>query len=276
MNPPDNYSKVNRDETSTAEKGRMYYPPPPYVVYYPMEQEKPLDDDFTFDPTYQFSAFDERKVRHNFISKVFGITMMQLTVTALIVAAFKFYAPIGAFIKTHPYLWWVAFGVSIITLLCISCCEKARRKTPLNYILLFIFTLSQSVTLGVFTSYFDTEILLMAVAICSGVCLVLTVFALQTKWDFTTWGGGLLVALFILLVFGIIAVIFPGRTITLIYSCLGALLFCIYLVYDIQLMMGGHHSYSISPEEYICASLNLYLDVVNIFMHFLAIINFAK
>lgn len=65
--------------------------------------------------------------------------------------------------------------------------------------------------------------------------------------------GVLFVAVIILMLFGIIAMFFPGKTITLVYASVGALLFCVYLIYDTQLMMGGKHKYSISPEEYIFA-----------------------
>ena len=49
-----------------------------------------------------------------------------------------------------------------------------------------------------------------------------------------------------------------------------------YLVYDTQIMMGGGKMYSISPEEYIFAALNLYLDIVNLFLYILQLIGAAK
>jgi Integral membrane protein, interacts with FtsH len=116
----------------------------------------------------------------------------------------------------------------------------------------------------------------MAVGLCAAVCLGLTLFAFQTKWDFTVMGGALFVALIILVIFGIVACFIPGRVITLVYASCGALLFSLYLVYDTQLMMGGKHKYSISPEEYIFAALNLYLDIVNIFLYILAIIGASR
>lgn len=60
------------------------------------------------------------------------------------------------------------------------------------------------------------------------------------------------------------------------YASIGALVFSLYLVYDTQLMMGGKHKYSISPEEYIFAALNLYLDIINIFLYILTIIGAAR
>lgn len=86
----------------------------------------------------------------------------------------------------------------------------------------------------------------------------------------------LFVAVIILFIFGIVSMFFPGKTIRLIYASVSALLFCIYLVYDTQLMMGGKHKYSISPEEYIFAALNLYLDIVQIFMSLLTILGFVN
>ena len=43
-------------------------------------------------------------------------------------------------------------------------------------------------------------------------------------------------------------------------------------MYDTQLMVGGSHKYSLSPEEYVFASLNLYLDIVNLFIEILKIL----
>ena len=63
---------------------------------------------------------------------------------------------------------------------------------------------------------------------------------------------------------------------SLVYASLGALLFSVYLVVDTQMMMGGKHKYTISPEEYIFAALNLYLDVINLFLYILQIVAAAN
>jgi protein lifeguard len=84
--------------------------------------------------------------------------------------------------------------------------------------------------------------------------------------------GVLFVAALILMVFGIVAMFFPNKTLHLVYASVGALLFSIFLIYDTQMMMGGKHKYSIDPEEYIFAALNLYIDIVNIFIYILTIL----
>lgn len=89
-------------------------------------------------------------------------------------------------------------------------------------------------------------------------------------------GGVLFVAVIVLMIFGIVAIFVPGKTITLIYASVGALIFSFYLIYDTQMMMGGKHKYSISPEEYIFAALNLYLDIIQILMYVLMIIGVTR
>lgn len=85
-----------------------------------------------------------------------------------------------------------------------------------------------------------------------------------------------MVAAVIILLFGILTIFFRNQIMTLVYASLGALVFSVYLVYDTQLMMGGNHKYSISPEEYIFAALNLYLDIINIFLYILTIIGASR
>jgi len=117
---------------------------------------------------------------------------------------------------------------------------------------------------------------LLAVGITAAVCFGLTLFAFQTRWDFTKMGGILMVCLIVLIIFGILAIFMKGKIMTVVYASLGALLFSFYLIYDTQLMMGGNHKFSISPEEYIFAALNLYLDIINIFMYILMIIGATR
>lgn len=54
---------------------------------------------------------------------------------------------------------------------------------------------------------------------------------------------------------------------------LSYLLFCSlfkFLAFDTQLLMGNKR-YAMSPEEYIFATLNIYLDIIYIFSFFLQI-----
>jgi len=261
------------------------YPPPqqPYAGYqqpqqpydpaYPHQMPAYIDPE---DPEAKGFEFTDESVRKGFIKKVYSILTVQLAITLAIITLFVFHKPTNLWIKQHHELFWVAFGVTLVTMIAMACCESVRRSSPMNFIFLSIFTLAESFLLGTLSSVYDPDIVMMAVGITAAVSLGLTLFAFQTKWDFTVMGGVLFVAAIILMVFGIIAIFVPGKTIKLIYASIGALLFCIYLIYDTQMMMGGKHKYSISPEEYIFAALNLYLDIVQIFMYILMILGSSR
>lgn len=220
--------------------------------------------------------FDDRSIRHGFIRKVYSILMVQLSITLAFIATFLYHEPTKRFVHAHQEIWWLAFVLMLVCLIAMACCGEVRRKAPQNFIFLGLFTVAESFMLAAAASNFDSEAVLMAVGITAAVCLGLTLFAFQTKWDFTMMGGILFVAVIILLVFGIVAMFVKGKIITLVYASLGALIFSVYLIYDTQLMMGGKHKYSISPEEYIFAALNLYLDIINIFLYILTIIGASR
>lgn len=156
------------------------------------------------------------------------------------------------------------------------CCEHVRRQSPTNYIVLGLFTMAESYLVADGTINYQADDVLLAVGITAGVCLALSLFSFQTKWDFTMLNGILFVALLLLFLFGIVAVMFPSKRMTLVYSSMGCVLFSMYLIHDTQLMMGGKHKHSISPEEYVFAALNLYVDILDIFRSVLSVIGASK
>ena len=63
--------------------------------------------------------------------------------------------------------------------------------------------------LGTVSAHFDAEAVLIAAGICAGVTLGLTIFALQTKWDFTLCGGMLCGLLMVFIFAGFLLIILP-------------------------------------------------------------------
>lgn len=149
---------------------------------------------------------------------------------------------------------------TIVFMCVIACCENARRSSPTNIILLSAFTLCESLVVGFISSVYETKIVLMAIAVTAAIVIGLTMFAFQTKYDVTSWGGGLCIILIIFMIGSIIVgIFFRSEFSHFLMACAGAAIFSLYIVYDTQMMMGGSHKYSISPEEYIFAALNLYM-----------------
>jgi len=223
------------------------------------------------------NSFSDKAVRLGFIRKVYAILCAQLVLTMGIVGIF--FVPSVKTWATQPeniWLFWVAFVFMLVSLISMACCPDVRRKTPHNYIFLGLFTAAEGLLLGLSVSSYDADEVLLAVGICAAVTLALTLFAFQTKFDFTACGGVLLCVLVVFVLFGLFAIIFPSRTLYIFYAAIGAIIFSLYIVYDTQIMLGGNHKYSLSPEEYVFAALNLYLDIINLFLYILQIIGLAK
>lgn len=198
--------------------------------------------------------------------------MCQLLITLSCVTVATYHIPSRDFIREHYYLQLISLLVALGIILILSFSENARRKSPINFILLFAFTIAESVAVSGYVTYFYPEQVIMGLGITTVLCFVLIVFALQTKIDFTVLGGVLLVATIVLVIASIVGIFFHDKLFRLIIASFGATLFSIYLIFDIQLIMDGKHKYSISSEEYILAALSIYLDIINIFIYILAII----
>ncbi|XP_052684236.1 protein lifeguard 1-like [Crassostrea angulata] len=222
------------------------------------------------------SAFSEKNVRLGFIRKVYGTLLCQFLVTILVMVMFLYIKSLKRYSRHNEWIWITALVVWILTVILFAFYEDTRRHFPHNMIFLGIFTLCLSVLLGAVASHYDEEAVLLAVGITAGVCFGLVIFSFQTKYDFTMSAGFLFVSLNVLIEFGFFAIVLNKEVLSVFLASLGALLFSIYFVIDIQFMLGGKHKYSLSPEDYIFASLNLYLDGVILFFHILSIVREAK
>jgi len=237
-------------------------------------------------------GFGEKAVRRGFIKKVYSILMLQLTLTGAIIAAFMFVGgacseesancrngqwSVKRYVQQNRWVYYTSMVVMIVCLLSMVCCESVRRKTPTNFIFLSIFTACEGVMLGTVSTFYEVDAVLIAVGITAGVTFALTIFAFQTKIDFTACGGALCALLVIFMIAGIVLMFLPKTKWMMVgFGSAGALIFSLYIIYDTQLMMGGKHKYSLSPEEYIFAALNIYLDVINLFMYILMIVGFSR
>lgn len=41
---------------------------------------------------------------------------------------------------------------------------------------------------------------------------------------------------------------------------------CLYLIYDVENMMGGGHHMNLTPDDYIIGALTVYLDIFYLFI----------
>jgi len=155
----------------------------------------------------------------------------------------------------------------------IICIPKCRYETPYNFICLFLFTLCVSIIMGVITSNYDTNIVLLAFGSTAFITIGLTLFAMQTKYDFTGLGPYLLALLLGLIFMGFIQIWVHDQVLNTMVASIGAIVFSFYIIMDTQMIIGGNRQNSVGPDEYIIGALMLYLDIINLFLYLLQLMN---
>ncbi|KAL2428994.1 Protein lifeguard 4 [Exophiala dermatitidis] len=229
----------------------------------PRQEDDNLPDDFKFGVIVAEATID---VRMSFIRKVYSILTVQLLLTAGLSSLSFWSTGYRQWIQTNPWMMWVslfgAIGFMLLT-------YWKRKSYPTNLVFLAAFTGLEAYSISVVTSFFESRIVLEALILTLGIFVALTLFACQTKYDFTSWMPYLFGALWGLILFGFMAAFFPhGSTVELIYGALAALIFSGYILVDTQLVMRHYH-----VEEEIAASISLYLDILNLFLAILRILN---
>jgi protein lifeguard len=241
--------------------------PPAYSETEPLYSGKTSDE---------FEAYSTSE-RHKFIMKVYTILLMMLGFTIATSALFISNDRVGDWVDKHgTALLVVSIVFMFVTMFMMMCIPTCRYKSPHNYICLFLFTLCVSVMVGTITMQYDTKAVLLAFGATACITIALTLFAFQTKIDFTGAGPYLLAVLVGLIFMGIIQIWVKDQLLSTITASIGAILFSFYIIYDTQLMIGNGHKYSIGPDEYIFAALSLYLDIINLFLYLLQLFGDSK
>ena len=191
---------------------------------------------------------------------------VQLLATAALSAVSFFSKPYRNWIQTNPWLMWVslfgAIGFMLLTF-------WKRKSYPTNLLFLGGFTAMEAYSISVITSFYESRIVLMALVFTLGIFVALTLFACQSKYDFTAWQPYLFGALWVLILFGLMTMFFPySEKIELGYGIIAALIFSGYILVDTQMVMRHYH-----VEEEIAAAISLYLDIINLFLAILRILN---
>lgn len=202
----------------------------------------------------------------SFIRKVYSILTVQLLLTAGLSSLSFFSTGYRHWIQSNSWMMWVslfgAIGFMLLTF-------WVRKSYPSNLVFLTGFTVLEAYSISVITSFYESRIVIEALILTLGIFVFLTIFACQTKYDFTSWMPYLFGALWVLIIFGFMAAFFPhGSTMELVYGVIAALIFSGYILVDTQLVIRHYH-----VEEEIAASISLYLDILNLFLAILRILN---
>lgn len=206
-----------------------------------------------------------KAVRLGFMRKVYGLLAVQLSMTTLIAAALLLTPGVKEMVQANSWMLMPAFLLTFVLLMAL---HVKRKEHPINLILLAAFTVVEAYTVGVMVTFFDKLVVLQAFILTSAVVAGLTAFTFQTKRDFSSMGAALYSGLLILIGASFIHIFIGGEITEIGLAVGGALLFSFFIVFDTQMIMSR-----VSEEEYILATIQLYLDIINLFIEILKILN---
>lgn len=120
---------------------------------------------------------------------------------------------------------------------------------------------------GVLVTFFDQSVVIQAFFLTAAVVIGLTAFTFQTKHDFSNMYAALTTGLMVLILGGFLQIFFGNEMTDTALAVGGAFLFSMFIIVDTQMIMTR-----LSAEEYILATIQLYLDIVNLFIEILKIL----
>ncbi|WP_457560367.1 Bax inhibitor-1/YccA family protein [Caminibacter sp.] len=171
-------------------------------------------------------------------------------------------------------LTFTYWGAVILEFILLFGLFAAKNKTPLNLILLFAFTFMTGFTLAPTLAMFIAKNMGYVIGEAFGLTAVaffaLTIFAMNTKRDFTTMGKMLFIALIVLIVAGIANIFLHLPMLQLAIAAVGAIVFSLFILFDTQNIIRGNVSSEIE------AAVALYLDFLNLFISLLQILGFLN
>ena len=218
-----------------------------------------------------------KDIRNKFILKVFGILLFLFLFTFGLIFLCQINI-IKNYLDDHPFLCLILIGGSAI-ILCVSfiimlCKPTLMREVPQNYIFLILNVIAMTILLICFTIFFEFEYVLasvvLVIAICLGIFLISCCKRIDLKYIFIL----LIITLFLGFAYGILILFYRNYYLDFLYCLVGAFIFSIFLIYDTQRLyypdQNGEYAYDI--DDYIWASLNLYFDIIRMFVEILKII----
>lgn len=184
----------------------------------------------------------------------------QLLALSMIAAALGAYLTMPFAVQVQS-LKWVIFGAELLVLF--FGLGMSRGKPGLNILMLFLFTFLTGVSL--------VPLLASLIGLGKGAVIgnaflatsvlfgALSLFAINSKTDFSSWGKPLFITLIVVIVASIVNIFLGSGILGVIISAAVLLLFGLFTIYDTQNIANGAYD---SPVD---AAVSLYLDFLNMF-----------
>ena len=198
--------------------------------------------------------------RLTFIKKVYSLLAMSMGTAA-----------VGAYLGSGPLLLLVAPNMMLFFILqfaLIIFASFASRRPGLNMVALFSFTTVSGLTLGPLLYQVGPSIAAEAFALTAITFAGLSLYVVYSKKDFSFMSGFLMTGLIVIIIGGLLNMFFiQSGMMHFVMSGASVLLFSGFILYDTSNILRYY-----GTDEYVSATLALYLDILNLFIALLSIL----
>lgn len=214
-------------------------------------------------PTVQVRTGVERAtlVRRTY-GLVFASVLVSMAGTAFTIAQPGLYGAVAA----HPFITWLCSFIPLMM------AQRSAREFPKNLVLTFLFTFITGMWLApvlMTANTYAPGIVGQAATLTFAAFGALSLYALLSRRDFSAWGGFFMVGLVVLLVALIANIFFQSVATGLFLSGLGVFVMSGLLVFHTwRITRSGMYG----PDDYVPAAVNIYLDLLNMFMFILSLL----
>ena len=196
--------------------------------------------------------------RMAFLRKIYGLLSLSIFVAAS--ASWMVVTDVALLALATEY----RFILFILEIAAIFFAMKVQHKANLGLIALFTFTFLTGVASAPMIARFGHAVP-QAASLTAIIFVGLSIYTVTSKRDFSFMGGMLTVGILLLVVGGLLnALVFHSSATAFMFSSFGVFLFSGFIVYDTFNILNRY-----STDDYISATLSLYLDVLNLFMSLL-------
>jgi FtsH-binding integral membrane protein len=202
--------------------------------------------------------------RATLVRRTYSLVLVSVLVT-MVGASFGLSQPrLMQAVAEHPF---IAFFCSLAPLL-LATRKKAEFPMNIGLVLLFNFVMGVIISPALYLYGRQQPGLIGQAAVLTlGAFGILTLYAFVSRRDFSAWGSFLIVGLFVLIGTSILNFFIGNATADLWLAGVAVLLFSGLLVFDTWRLRNRY-----GPDEYVGAAVNIYLDLLNMFMAILRVL----
>ena len=207
----------------------------------------------------------QKESKTDFITKIYTTLCFQLSITFAMSLAFYRSMSITNYVVTHPEMLYASIALTFVFLILSMPCLFGKTH-PLNLVCLFGFTICESYSVAYVSLFYTAPSVIMAWGMTLSTFIFLTIYVFQTKEDFNFLGAGLYSCLWVLILGGFIQLVFlpNSQFLNTAMAILGSMVAIGYILYDTSEII-----HRMEKDEYIFACMNLYLDIIMLFLRLL-------